>query len=55
MQERLDQTTQSPQELTERAVELRVEAARTDIEGFRDAALALAGRYEEAALRLASA
>jgi len=39
-----------------RADELRAQAAQTDIEGYRDAALALADRYEQAAAaRLASA
>jgi hypothetical protein len=55
MEERLDGTTQSPEELTARAEQLRAEAERTDIEGFRDAVLALAERYEQTASRLASA
>jgi len=39
-----------------RAEELRAQAAQTDIEGYCDAALALADRYEQAAAaRLASA
>jgi hypothetical protein len=56
MEERLEQTTQPARELSARADELRVQAAQTDIEGFRDASLALADRYEQAAAaRLASA
>ena len=49
MEERLEQTTQPPRELSARAEELRAQAAQTDIEGYRDAALALADRYEQAA------
>lgn len=49
MEERLAQTTQRPEALTARAEELRDEAARTDIDGYRDAYLALADRYELAA------
>lgn len=48
MEERLHKTRQSPEELRARAEELRGEAERTDIRGFREAALALAERYEEA-------
>lgn len=56
MEERLQRTSQPPQELSARAGELRAQAAKTDIKGFRDAALALADRYEQAAAaRLASA
>lgn len=56
MEERLKRTSQPPQELSARAGELRAQAAKTDIKGFRVAALALADRYEEtAAPRLASA
>lgn len=56
MEERLERTSQTPEELAARAEELRAQAAETDIKGFRDAALALAARYEEAAAaRLASA
>jgi len=51
MEECLEQTTQTPGALVERAAELRGQAARTDIEGYRDAALALADRYEQAAAR----
>lgn len=56
MEERLEQTTQPARELLARADELRAQAAQTDIEGYREAALALADRYEQAAAaRLASA
>lgn len=56
MEERLEQTSQAPQELSVRADELRAQAGETDIKGFHDAALALADRYEQAAAaRLASA
>lgn len=56
MEERLERTSQSPRELSARARELREQAARSEIKGFRDAAAALADRYEEAAAsRLASA
>lgn len=56
MEELLEQTEQPPRELSARAEELRAQAAQTDIEGYRDAALALADRYEQAAAaRLASA
>lgn len=56
MEERLEQTSQRPQELVSRAKELRAQAAETDVKGFRDAALALADRYEQAAAaRFASA
>lgn len=49
MEERLEQTTQPPEALAARARELRAQAERTDIDGYRDAALALADRYELAA------
>jgi len=56
MEERLERTGQPPKELSARAEELRTQAAHTDIRGYRDAALALADRYEQAAsARLASA
>ena len=56
MEERLAQTSQPPRELSARAEDLRAQAAQTDIDGYRDAALALADRYEQAAAaRLASA
>ena len=56
MEERLEHSTQPARELSARAGELRAQAAQTDINGYRDAALALADRYEQAAAaRLASA
>ena len=56
MEERLEDTWQSPEQLLARARELRAEAAEAEIKGTRDAVLALAARYEEAAAaRLASA
>jgi hypothetical protein len=55
MEELLEQTEQPPRELSACAEELCAQAAQTDIEGYRDAALALADRYEQAAAaRLAS-
>ena len=55
MEELLATTTQTSEELLDRARELRAQAAATDIEGFRCAALKLAVRYEETAVaRLAS-
>jgi hypothetical protein len=55
MEEILRDTTQTPEELLERARQLRAEAATTDVDGYRSANLTLAGRYEEAAAaRLAS-
>lgn len=55
MENRLDKTQQSPEQLRARAKELRSEAARTDVKGLRDAALALAERYEQAAAARAGA
>jgi hypothetical protein len=56
MEELLEQTTQPARELSARAEELRARAEQTDIDGYRDAYLALADRYEQAAsARLASA
>jgi len=45
----LERTTQRPEALDARAGELRAQAARTDIDGCRDAYLALADHYELAA------
>lgn len=50
MKERLERTALTSSELSARAGELRVQAGATDIEGYRDAALALADRYELAAV-----
>lgn len=47
--EELEDTWQTPMQLQARAKELRVEAAENDIKGIRDAALVLAGRYEQTA------
>jgi CRP-like cAMP-binding protein len=56
MEKRLKSTTQPARELSARAEELRAQAAQTDIDGYRDAALMLADRYEQAAAsRLTSA
>lgn len=49
MDERFQKTGKSPEQLQARAKELRAEAAQTDIEGVRAAALALADRCEQAA------
>ncbi|MDQ6775322.1 MAG: hypothetical protein M3071_03670 [Actinomycetota bacterium] len=49
MEDRLLESTRSPGELRARAGELRAEANRTDVKGVRDASLALAERYEDAA------
>jgi len=49
MEELLERTAQRPEALDARAGELRAQAARTDIDGYRDAYLALADRYELAA------
>ena len=55
MEQLLDETSQSPEQLNARAQELRDEAARTEIDGYRTAALALADRYEHAAAMRVSA
>lgn len=54
MEGRLGESRQSPEDMRARARELRAEAdrtdiKRTDIKGMREAKLALAGRYEQAA------
>lgn len=49
MEERLHRDGQEPSELRARAGELRAQAERSDIQGVRDAALAIAERYENAA------
>jgi hypothetical protein len=49
MERRLRETNQSVEELRARARELRVEAGQSDMKGTREAALALADRYEQAA------
>lgn len=53
MEGRIHASDQSPDEMRSRARELREQAEQSDIKGVRDAALALAERYEEeAAARL---
>jgi hypothetical protein len=49
MDSRLRESTQSADELRGRAHALRAEAEQSDEPGIRDAALALAERYEQAA------
>jgi len=49
MEDQLRDSTQSPEQLQARAGELRAQAEQSDIKGVRDASLALAGRYEDAA------
>lgn len=52
MEERLSDSGMSPDELRARAQELREQAAQSEVDGAREAALALAERYEqEAAVR----
>ena len=54
MDELLETTTQTPEELLSRADELRAQAASTDIDGYRTGCLKVADRYEQtAALRRA--
>jgi hypothetical protein len=56
MDELLATTTRSSEELLDRARDLRAKAGSTDIEGFRNAYLRLAKRFEQAAAeRLANA
>jgi hypothetical protein len=56
MEELLAESSQSADGMRARAAELREEAKARSIKGEREAALALADRYEEAAAaRLASA
>jgi hypothetical protein len=49
MERRLRDSTQSAEQLRARARDLRAEAEQTDVRGIRDATLALAERYEQAA------
>jgi hypothetical protein len=49
LEELLAETDDTPDELANRARELRDQAAATKIKGQRDASLALADRYDEAA------
>lgn len=55
MERRLHDSTQSAEQLCARAHDLRAEADQSDVKGIRDAALALAERYEHAATALLSA
>lgn len=55
MERRLRETNQSAEELRARASELRAEAGQSDMKGLRQAALALADRYEQAATARLSA
>jgi hypothetical protein len=56
IEDALDVTTQTAEQLRERAAELRSEAASEDLSGVREATLAFAGRLEtHAASRLAAA
>jgi hypothetical protein len=51
MEELLADTEQTPDELRARARQLRGQAEASEFEGQRDAYLALADRYEQAATR----
>jgi hypothetical protein len=55
MERRLRDSTQSAEQLCARARDLRAEAEQSDIRGIRDATLALAERYEQAATARLSA
>jgi hypothetical protein len=55
MDSELRETNQSAEELRTRARELRAEAEQSEVKGMRDAALALAERYEQAATARLSA
>lgn len=54
-EERLLEDDRSPEELRERASELRQQAAASDVKGMQDASLAMAERYEQAAAARVSA
>jgi hypothetical protein len=45
----LRESKRTPEQLRARARKLRAQAERTDIKGIRDASLALAAHYEQAA------
>jgi hypothetical protein len=49
MEGRLGESRQRPEDMRARARELRAEADRADVKGVREAKLALADRYEQAA------
>jgi hypothetical protein len=55
MEERLADMGRDPDQRRARARVLRARAARTDIKGYREAWLALADRYEDAASRIIEA
>jgi hypothetical protein len=55
MDRRLRDSTQSAEQLRSRARELRTEAEQSDVQGIRNAALALAERYEQTAAARLSA
>jgi hypothetical protein len=55
MDRRLRDSTQSAEQLRSRARELRAEAEQSDVQGIRNAALALAERYEQTAAARLSA
>ncbi|MGP0101447.1 MAG: hypothetical protein ACLPUT_07495 [Solirubrobacteraceae bacterium] len=55
MDRRLRDSTQSAEQLRSRARELRAEAEQSDVSGIRNAALALAERYEQTAATRLSA
>jgi hypothetical protein len=55
MNRRLRDSTQSAEQLRSRARELRAEAEQSDLSGIRNAALALAERYEQTATARLSA
>lgn len=55
MERRLRDSTQSAEQLRARARELRAEAEQSEVKGTHDAALALAERYEHAAIARLSA
>lgn len=55
MEERLSATGMSPEEMRACARELREQAAQSEIDGAREAALALAERYEHEAASRAGA
>lgn len=55
MDSRLQESTQSAEQLHVRARELRAQAEQSEMKGAREAALALAERYEQAAAARLSA
>lgn len=55
MERRLHDSTLGAEQLRARAHDLRAEAEQSDVKGIRDAALALAERYEHAATARLSA